>query len=98
MCTSSVSRSSRNLVYARLAADAQFLNQSQITVGITAGNVLEQTAATADHLQQTTASHEIFLVDLEVLGKFLDALGQNTDLYACTTGILGVYLGVFNNC
>ena len=55
-------------------------------------DVAEQTAALANHLQQTAASHEIVLVNLEVLGQFLNPLRQNSHLRGRAAGIILVRL------
>lgn len=56
-----------------LAAYAEFLDKFEILLAVLGRNVLQQSLALAYHLQQATASHEIMLVCLQVLGKLLDA-------------------------
>lgn len=80
-----------------LATDAEFLNKIQICLAISFSNVAQQAAALADHLQQSTASHVVMLVSLQMLGNFLDALSQYGDLGAGPAGIVLMYLRAFDS-
>jgi hypothetical protein len=50
-----------------LAADAEFLDQSQVFFPVLIGNVLKQALALADQLQQPAAGHEVVLILLHVI-------------------------------
>jgi hypothetical protein len=86
------SNASRLYSLGTLAANAEFLDQVQISLAIALGNVAQQAAAAANHLQQATAGHKVVLIGLQMLGDFFDALGQNSDLGASATGIFCVRL------
>ena len=58
----------------------EFFDDGAITVDIGLHQVVEQVAAMADHLQQTTAGVVVLLVDLAVFGQLNDSLGENGDL------------------
>ena len=49
--------------------------------------IIQQTAALADHDQQSPAGAVVFDVFLQVLGQVVDALGQQRDLDVGRTGI-----------
>ena len=80
-----------------LAADTKFLDESQVRLAVPVRNIAEQTAALADHLQETAASHVVMLVGLQVLSDFLDAFRQDRNLGTGTTGVILVYLRAFNS-
>jgi hypothetical protein len=79
-----------------LAANTEFFDKAQVSVTIVLGDVAQQTAATANHLQQAATSHKVVLVHLEVLGQFLDALRKDSNLGARATGVSFVCLRAFN--
>jgi len=75
-CTSLLLRSllwispiTKKLVYApALAANTEFLDESQISLAIAVSDVLEKTAALAHKAQQTTARSQVMLVTLQMVG------------------------------
>lgn len=77
MCTSSVPRTVAEPGLCTLAADAELLDEVQVTLAVALSDVAQQTAALTDELQQTAAGCKVFFVDLEVLGQLLDALSIN---------------------
>jgi hypothetical protein len=70
-----------------LLTDAELLDDVFIGFRIVALQIVEQTAATAHHLEQPAARCVILGVGLEVLGQFADPLAQNRDLHLWTTGV-----------
>lgn len=60
------------------------------------GDIAQQTPPFAHHLQQTAASHVVMLSNLEVLGQFLDTLGQDSYLGTRPAGIVLVCLHALN--
>src|SRR5688572_15749037 len=63
-----------------LLAQAEALDQRAIGLDVLALQVVEQAAAPAHHGEQAAAGMEILDVRLEVLGKHVDALGEERDL------------------
>jgi hypothetical protein len=80
-----------------LAADTELLDQLKISLAVALGDVTQQAAALADHLQQATTGHVIVLIGLEMLGDLLDAFRQNCHLGASATGVVFVYLRAFDS-
>ena len=79
----------------RLLTDAQSRDDGTVSLDIYLGQVVEQRAALTDHLEEAAAGVMILLVDLEVLGKVVDTLCEQSDLYlgrACVTLVGGVLL------
>src|SRR6185437_11280922 len=58
----------------------QALDQRVVARGVLGLEVIEQTAALADHLEQATTRMVILRVTLEVLGEIADTLAQDRDL------------------
>jgi hypothetical protein len=59
--------------------------------------VLQEAAASTDRSQQSTATVVILAVDLEVLGEFVDLVGEQGDLNFATAGIGIVGAETFND-
>jgi hypothetical protein len=57
-----------------LPAQSQPAHYLVVSLDVNPLQVIEQTAALRDHLQQTSARMIILLVYLEMLGEFVDAL------------------------
>jgi hypothetical protein len=70
----------------------ELLGDRLVTADIRFVQIVEQTAALADHHQQPAARTVVFLVPLQVLGKVIDALGQQRNLHI---GRAGVFLVQF---
>src|SRR5215211_1756795 len=68
-------------------AQAQALSDTQITCVINLAQVGQQTTALSYHLEQTTTTGFIFLIDTKMIRQLLDAARQNGDLYLGRTGI-----------
>ena len=71
----------------RFLSDAQLFADGAIARDVLFDQIVEQTAALADHLEQTAAAVVVVLVDLEMLVEMVDALGQNGDLHLGRAGI-----------
>lgn len=71
-----------------LAADAELLDQVQVRLAVALGDVAQQTAALANHLQQAAAGHKVMLVSLQVLGQLFDTLSQDSHLCAGAAGVV----------
>ena len=63
-----------------LLADAQLVDQSAVTLDVLLLQVVQQTAALADHLEQATTGVVVLGIQLQVSGQVSDALGQDSDL------------------
>lgn len=96
MCTSLWPRGCKAAGLRHLAADAELLDEIQIRLAVTLRDVAQQTAAFADHLQQTTAGHVIVLVRLQVFSQFLDAFSQNGHLHAGAARVILMHLRAFD--
>src|SRR6185503_14270452 len=70
-----------------LLADTETPNEIGVAIGILALEIVEQSPALADELQQTSAGMMILRVDLEVFGQVIDALTQERDLYLRRSGV-----------
>ena len=81
-----------------LAADAKLFDQFQIGFAIPRGDVTQQTAALANHLQQAATGHVIVLIGLEMLGQLFDTLGQHRDLGTRTARVFTVCLRALDSC
>lgn len=75
-----------------LAADAELLDQIKVGLAVALGDVAQQAAAAANHLQQPAAGHKVMLVDLQVLSNLFNALCQHGNLGARTASIILVGL------
>src|SRR5688572_1536241 len=65
----------------------QALDQSVVPLAVPGLEIVEQTAALADHLQKTAARMMILRVALEMLCEIGDALAQDRDLHFRRAGI-----------
>src|SRR6266404_5867848 len=78
-----------------LAPQTQTLDQRGVALGVPGFQVVEQTAALADHLQEAAPRMVILRVAFEMLGEVDDPLGQDGDLNFRRSGValdLGVRL------
>ena len=81
----------------RSAAQAQLADQGGIAGFVLALEIVQQLAALCDHHQQTATRMVVFLVQLEMVGEFVDTLGQQCDLNRGRTGVALVLLEFFND-
>src|SRR5262245_720334 len=79
------------LITGPLAADAQTLDDLLITPLVARLDVVEKPAAQTHHFEQTAPRMIVVLVQLEVLGKPVNALGKQRDLDLGRTGV--IFLG-----
>src|SRR5688572_1907076 len=82
-CAANVAPSIRPASKARkagLLANVQFLDDLPVALELRAHQVVQQAAALADELQQTTPRVMVFHVGLEMLREVHDALGEKSDL------------------
>ena len=80
------------------SADAELLDQILVTRFVSAAQIIEQLAALAHHLEQSTTRGVVLDVGLEMLGKIIDALGEDRHLHfrrAGIPGLLGIRLDYF---
>src|SRR6185437_5288142 len=70
-----------------LVPEAQFLDDLPVIVDIGALQVVQETEASANHLEEPTASVVILLVVTEVIGEVVDALCEQRDLNACRPAV-----------
>lgn len=64
----------------RLFSDAEFFNQSAITLKVVFLQVVQQAAAFAHQLHEATVRGEIFFVLLQMTGDLRDAFSEQGDL------------------
>jgi hypothetical protein len=81
----------------RLLADAEPTDQLAVAIGILALEVIQQAAALANQTEQATTGMVVFHVHFEVLGEFINAVGQKRDLNFGRAGIGGGPLVVTYN-
>jgi hypothetical protein len=70
-----------------LLPDSQLLNQTPIAIHALLLQIIQEAAALADELQQSTPGMVILLVGFEMLREIPDALAQQSDLDLGRTGI-----------
>ena len=70
-----------------LMSEAELVDDLPVAVDVGPLEVLEETAALADHLQQPTAAVMVLGMLSEVVGQVVDALGQHGNLDARGTGV-----------
>ena len=78
-----------------LLTDTESRDDGAVSLNVDRGQIVEQRAALTDHLEEAAAGVMILLVDLQVLGEVVDALGKQSDLYlgrACVTLVSSVLL------
>ena len=78
-----------------LAAEAELLRDLVVAARVSVVEVIQQTTALANHHQQTTARAMIFVVFLEMISEFVDALSQQRDLNIRRSGVLFVESEIF---
>jgi hypothetical protein len=83
-----------------LLADAEFLNDSLVAIGVVFLQVIQQAAAPADHRQQPAARCMILFVRFEMLRQLANTLAEDRDLHFRTAGIavmrpVGIDNGLF---
>ena len=62
------------------SAESEALDELDVTSLILGGQVVEEPATTADHLEKAATSREVLLVLLHVLGQRVDLFGKNRNL------------------
>jgi hypothetical protein len=62
------------IIDGKLTAQSQSTHDFVVTLDVRLLQVIEQAPALRDHLQQSPARMIVFLVDLEMLGEFVDSL------------------------
>ena len=80
-----------------LLTDAQLSDDGTVTLDVVLGQVVEQVAATANHLHQAAAAVVVVLVGLQMLGQVVDSSGQDSDLNLRRTGVAFVQAVVYND-
>ena len=73
-----------------LVPEAQFLDDLPVSVDIGTLQVVQETATTSDHLEESTPTMVVLLVEAEVIGQIVDPLGEQRDLNAgrSTVGLM----------
>ena len=83
--------------FCQLLAQAQFLDQCGVTRSVAVFQVLEQTLAGINHLQQSTATMVVFHVGFEVRGQLVDARGEQRNLNFWRPGVVRAARVVFDD-
>jgi hypothetical protein len=65
-----------------LVPEAQFLDDLPVSVDIRTLQVVQETATTSDHLEESTTTVVVLLVEAEVIRQIVDLLGEQGDLNA----------------
>lgn len=78
-------------------AQSQSSNDFVILLDVRLLQVIEQTSTVLDHFQQSASRMIVFLVCLEVLGEFGNALTQKRDLYLGRTRVAVVFAKIGND-
>ena len=65
---------------ARLSTKTQFLENRLVAVDLRVSEVVQELTPLPDFFEETSAGVVVCFVDLEMLGKLLDFLGQKSDL------------------
>jgi hypothetical protein len=73
-----------------LVPEAQFLDDLPVSVDIRSLQVVQETATTSDHLEESTTTMVVLLVGAEVVRQIVDPLGEQGDLNAgrSTVGLM----------
>jgi hypothetical protein len=79
-----------------LFLEFQFVDKLFVTRFIFAFQVAKQSAAIADHLQQTTAGMVILFVGLQMTGNLFDLSGKDSDLHFWGTSVILMRLELAN--
>src|SRR5580704_12136912 len=80
----------------RLLADTEFADHVAIAVGIVRLQVIQQTAALTDQLQEATPGSMVLLMGFEVFGQFANPLTQNRNLDLRRAGVRCMSPETFN--
>ena len=64
----------------QLLADTEAGDDGTVALDVGFGEVIEQALSLTDHLQKAASGVVVVLVLLEMLGKVVDSLGENSDL------------------
>ena len=70
-----------------LLTDSKFLDYVFITLGVVLFQIVQQTAALADHHEQTAPGGVVLFMRFEELRQFTDPLAQDGNLHFRTSGI-----------
>jgi hypothetical protein len=70
-----------------LFADAEFLNDVFVRLGIVALEVIKQTTTSADHHEKTATGRVVLRMGLEMFGQFADSFAQDCNLNLRATGV-----------
>ena len=79
-----------------LLAELQFASDRHVAIVIRFVEIIEQTPALADHLQQSAAGTVILVVLLQMLSEVIDPLGQQSNLNVGAPGIAVMHAERFN--
>ena len=82
----------------RLLSQTQLFDDCTVAIDVLLLQVAQKVSSVTDHLQHTAAGVVILGVLLEVLVQFVDASGQNRDLYFGGTGVGFVGLVGSDDC
>ena len=74
-----------------LVPEAQFLDDLPVAVDIRTLQVIQETAASSDHFEESTTAVVVLFVGPEVIRQIVDPLGEQGDLNAgrATVGLVG---------
>ena len=76
------------IISEKLLTDTQLCNNCAVAFDILLLQVIEKVSSVSDHLQQTASGVVILLVNLDVLGKLVYPLGEDSDMYLWRTRVV----------
>jgi len=85
---------SRKAPQKKLLTQIELLSDCLITVDVSCVEVIQQTAALADHQEQAATGTMVLLVYLQVFGEMVDALREQGNLHIRRTRIPLVQLEI----
>ena len=82
---------------AQLLPDSKLGDTRPVSLYVFFRQLIKQTPAAPDHLEQAKLAVLVFLVDFEMFGELFDALREDGDLYFRRAGVRFVGTIVFDN-
>ena len=76
----------------KLLSEAELLDNSSVSLDILLCEVVEELLSVSNHLGKTSLRMEVLGVLLHVLGKAIDSIGKDSNLYLGRAGVLLVDL------
>ena len=65
----------------RLLSDSELVDDRAVTLDIYLCEIVEKVSSVSYHLEKTATAVVVLVVGLKMLGKSVDSVGKNSDLY-----------------